>query len=240
MKIMYICSSQIPVPPEKSGAVEIIVHELTKYLQEKHDVYVVSRKATSGDIKNYVIVGSADRKNKFMRIAEDFMYGLKCIGKIRGMKPDILHMHTTFTAFPIMFFKAFLPEKTRIIYTSHSPAWTVPDSEIGIANRFFNMLEGYIIKRSDTATAVAESMKKGMIDRSINKNKVITIENFTRHTARKSLKKEWKQKNKISGPIVLFVGKLTETKGFPYLFLWAHWNTNKILKTTRGKVLWTM
>ncbi len=219
MSIMLLCSSQVSVPPEKSGAIEIIVYELAKYLQRNgENVSIVSRKSTSKKIADYVIVDSAIRSNKLLAIIEDLLYGIKCIKKIRAIKPDILHMHTTFTAFPIMLFREFLPKKTKIVYTSHSPAWTVPDKEIGVANRVFNRLEGFVIKKSNMATAVADSMRSGMISRGIKGDKVITIENFTQSgTFSKSSNKSWKIKNKINGPVVLFVGKLTETKGIPYL-----------------------
>jgi glycosyltransferase involved in cell wall biosynthesis len=216
---MLVCSSQVSVPPEKSGAVEVIAYEIALHMGKHADVFVVSRKPTSKNIKNYVVVGSKIRKSKFMAIASDVVFGMKCIGKIRKEKPDILHMHTTFTSFPIMLFRRFLPENTKIVYTSHSPAWTVPDDEIGVANRIFNKIEGYVINRADAVTAVAEAMRKGMLSRGVgNGKKIRTIENFTQPDIfSKKYGKSWKIKHSIKGPVVLFVGKLTETKGVPYI-----------------------
>ncbi|MCX6815402.1 MAG: glycosyltransferase family 4 protein [Candidatus Aenigmarchaeota archaeon] len=219
MKIMLLASSQVSIPPDKGGAIEAIVYELANFLSSENEVYVISRRSFTGSKASYIVVNSEIRKNKLAAIVEDFLYGIKCIKEVRKIKPDILHMHTTFTSFPIALFKKFLPAGTRIVYTSHSPAWTVPDNEIGIINKIFNCLEAFIVRRSDMATAVSESLRDGMIKRNVSdKSKIVTIENFTRPDVfSNKYGKKWKDERKIKGPVVLFVGKLTKTKGIPYL-----------------------
>ena len=73
--------------------------------------------------------------------------------------------------------------------------------------------------RADAVTAVSESMRKGIIIKAgINKEKILTIPNFSKPDEfNPKYGKKWKKSKKINGNIILFVGKLTNTKGVEYL-----------------------
>ena len=217
-KVMLVCSSQVSVPPQKGGAIEEIVFEIAKSLGRGMKPLVVSRTDFEHPSIKCVYIKSKIRKNKLAAIIEDFRYGLKCVKAIQSERPDIVHMNTTFTSLAIT---QFLPKEDRplLIYTSHSPAWTVPDSEIGRINIIFNKLEASVMRHSDVVTAVSDSMRKGIIQKAgMEPGNVKTIPNFAR-TAEFSPKygKSWRKGKGIAGKMVLFVGKLTETKGIRYM-----------------------
>jgi len=215
--VMLICSSQVSVPPKKGGAIEEIVFEIAKHVKKNIEPIAISRARFKYPGIKCIIIRSKIRKNKILAIIEDIFFGIKCVSVIENAKPDIVHLNTTFTSFPIM----LLTKKgnTKFVYTSHSPSWTVPNGEIGIANRIFNKIESFSMRRADAVTAVSESMRNGIIKKAgIDKEKISTIPNFSR-TNEFSPKygKKWKESKKITGPLVLFVGKLTHTKGVDYL-----------------------
>ncbi len=214
-KILFIASSQVSIPPMKGGAIEDIIFEIAKSLGKNFKPIIVSRSKFYSDDIECLNIPSKLRKNKLFGILEDINYGFKCIEAIKNKKPDIVHLNTTFTSIPIALFLSS-KDRPKIIYTSHSPSWTVPDSEIGRINVFFSFLEGIVMKRVDVITAVSESMRTGIINKlGISPRKILTIPNFSKTINYKKYK--WKKIHKIKGPIVLFVGKLTETKGIRYL-----------------------
>ena len=216
--VMLICSSQVSVPPKKGGAIEEIVFEIAKHTRRKMKPIVVTRTRFNYNGVKCVKINSKIRKNKAAAILEDILYGFKCLEQINKEKPGIVHLNTTFTSFPIT---AFLKgdSKPKIVYTSHSPSWTVPDKEIGKINKFFNRIEAFSMKRADVVTAVSDSMRKGIIKKAgIDKRKIITIQNFSRPDEfSPKYGKKWQRSKKITGNIILFVGKLTYTKGIDYL-----------------------
>ena len=213
-----ICSSQVSIPPKKSGANEKIAFEIAKFVSNKFDTYVVNNDVFSYSGINYLTIKSKIRRNKLLAILEDVKFGFKCLPNINRLKPDIVHIHTLFTGLPIVLF-SFLSRKTKIVYTSHNPSWTVPDNEIGFANIFFDHLESFIMRKAFVVTTVSNSMKDGILKKALLKPKRIeTIYNFTYPKVfSPKLGKSWKHDRRITGDIILFVGKLTETKGVRYL-----------------------
>lgn len=216
-RVMLVCSSQVSVPPQKGGAIEEIVFEIAKHVSKKMEPTLVSRTPFQHEGLKCVHIGSEVKKSKIAAIIEDFFYGIKCADAIKREKPDIVHFNTTFTSLGAML--ALGKERPKVVYTSHSPSWTVPDEEIGLANRIFSKMEAFVMRRADKVTAVSESMRKGIVKKAgIDTSKVLTIPNFARvdeFTPKHG--KGWKKSRKIEGKIVLFVGKLTETKGVRYL-----------------------
>jgi glycosyltransferase involved in cell wall biosynthesis len=218
--VMLVASSQVSIPPEKGGAIEDIVYAIAESLSKSQTkVYVVSPSGSSHAGINYVTIKSTKRKAKLAAILQDIIFGFKAFGKIRKIKPDVVHLNTTFTSLPMALLSRWLPENTKLIYTSHSPAWTVPDNEIGLANRFFNTLEAFVMRKAHAVTTVSDSMRKGIVAKaSIDASKVATIPNFSRPDEfSPKYGKGWKKSRGIKGPMLLFIGKLTETKGIRYL-----------------------
>ena len=215
--VMLICSSQVSVPPKKGGAIEEIAFEIAKHIKKSIEPIVISRTRFKHPGVKCISIKSKIRKNKIAAIIEDIIFGIKCVSIIENEKPDIVHLNTTFTSFPIMLLTK--KDNTKFVYTSHSPSWTVSDSEIGIANRIFNKLESFSMRRADAVTAVSESMRKGIITKAgIDKERISTIPNFSKpNEFSPKYGKKWKRSKKINGNIILFVGKLTHTKGVEYL-----------------------
>ena len=163
MMIWLVSSSQIPIPPEKGGAIE-------KILRNIHDscdnIFVVSSKKTEDGLR-YVILPSL-RISWPLSLIYEVYWGIKLFFVISKHRPRIVHFNTVFNSiFPFML--KFLLPRTKFVYTSHNPSWTERPENIGIINRMILILEKFIMLLSDRITAVSYEMYRGYVRYGINK-----------------------------------------------------------------------
>ncbi len=218
MKITLVGSGVVSIPPKRGGATELIIYELSKFLSKQgHDVTVFDLKEKNN--KNAEIIEGAHYKrfwipkfnNVFLLRFSELLFGVEAFIKARKNGSDIVHCQTVFSALPFAIFRLFGPKK--IVYTSHNPAWTVDKNDM--FNNIILKIEEFVVKRFNCVITVSGTMKKKMITRAKTKN-IHTIYNFVDVKRFSPHGKGWKTRMKIKGPIVLFVGKLSENKGVEY------------------------
>ncbi|GEM_PF-2193864 len=227
--VVLVGSGVVSIPPKFGGAIEMIIYEIARFLpKNKFNVFVLDGKEKhnkkteniNGVLYNRSFVPKFG--NIFLLRLSETLFGLLSIKKINKInsvkKVDIIHAHTVFTGLPLTLLKSFLPKSSKLIYTSHNPAWTVERKNMDVFNRIILKMEGYIIKNSDFVTTVSDTMRENIIkETKINKAKIKRIYNFVDLKKFSPNKKGFKEKLGITGPMVLFVGKLIPNKGVEYL-----------------------
>ncbi len=215
MKLCLVGSGIVPMPPKKGGAVELIEYEIARYMAKKREVHVIdiSKERLEHGIEFHHINPKIP-KNPILQRRAEYSFGKKAKKIVKEIKPDVVHLHTVFTALPFTFFR---PESF-LVYTSHNPAWTVPDRELDKANLLIKKAELRVMKKFDRVTAVSDTMKKEMVNKGVPEEKITVIKNFVdmkKFSPRNG--RAWRKARGIDGPMVLFVGKMTENKGVGYI-----------------------
>ena len=222
--VCMIGTGVVPIPSKFGGGTEIFIHEISKFITKKMSCIIIDRKwpnrkdeETHEGIKFYGLKVPKFKNIFLLRITE-FLLGLKAVLKIKKIKPDIIHLHTVFTALPFTVFRFLVPETTKLVYTCHNPAWTVPDLELDKFNLLIEKIEHFVIKRCDFVTADSKTSRDCIIRKSgVNPKKIFAIYNFVdREKFSKRHRKSWKKRMGIKDPIVLYVSKLTPAKGIEY------------------------
>lgn len=225
--IVLVGSGVVSIPPRFGGATELIIHEISKSMpKDTYNVYVLDIKENYNKYSEiidgafYVRYKAPKFGNIYLLRLTEFVFGMRAIKKIREMskktKIDVVHAHTVFTALPQALFKFLLPEKCRLVYTCHNPAWTAEENNF--FNRLIKKIESYVMRKSDYVTTVSDAMRKNIIKETrISARKIRRIYNFvdTKYFS-PSARNYWKEKG-IEGPVVFFVSKLTPNKGVEYL-----------------------
>ena len=215
--IVLVGSGVVSIPPKRGGATELIIFELSKYLAEKnYNVTVFDIKERENRFSEIIKGAKYERffvprlGNVFFLRLSEFFFGVKCMLSAREIKPDILHAQTVFSSLPFAIFRKFCSWK--FLYTSHNPAWTTEKNSL--FNRIILRIEAYVIKRSKFTITVSQVMKDCIIKKArVNGDKIKVIHNFVDTKKFRPTVSNWKRRMKIEGPVVLFVGKLTENKG---------------------------
>lgn len=206
MKICLIGSGIVQIPPKEGGAVERVIQNLAEILSQEHEVTILDfgdeRNTLEMNGYNILRIPLSDTQPQWQRIK----FGLKSAMEIPELDPDVVHLHTVFSGFPVALLK---PRK--LVYTSHNPAWTAEN--LDVSNSLVKKLESIIFRRADRVTAVSDYQRKCILEKSSTEpEKVSVIHNFV-EIEKKDVRSEEK-------PIVLFLGKHTKHKGI-HIFLKA-------------------
>ncbi len=200
MRIVLIGTGVLKIPPEKGGAIEKLIYEIAKYVSKFHESYVVDFENSTTEFKK-IVVKHKPFRHKILSMLSEFLFGLKSLKVIEKIQPHVVHVQTVFTGL------VFALTKKPYIYTCHNPAWSA--KKIDLLNRIVKLIEKLVIKRAKVVIALSPEMRRQI--KRVNKN-VIEISNFIDFDEFYISKK---QRN-----TVLFVGKLTKTKGI-HIFLEA-------------------
>lgn len=203
MRICIIGTGITQVPPEKGGAVTKVIFQIAKAISNKHDVYVIDfgerRRALEKEGFKIIRVPLTDGNSTFRKLE----FGIKAWGVTSNLDPDIVHLHSIFTALPFALWKP-----SKMVYTSHNPNWgsTNPDLIFSVAMK----LEAFVMKRSDKVTAVSQHMKDCIRKKArLSKAKIKKIYNPVNINA-----PILESKNKDNKPLVVFLGRHVKHKGF--------------------------
>jgi glycosyltransferase involved in cell wall biosynthesis len=221
MKIVLVGSGVVPIPPTGGGATELIIFELSKALAKNNHTVKVFDIKTENNEEHENFGGAAYERfavprfgNVFLLRASELLFGARSLVRTLRESPDVVHCQTVFSSLPFAISKMFVPGK--FVYTSHNPAWT--DGNRDVFNRIILKLEGFVVKMADTVITVSDEMKNGILrETRVNEKKIHVIHNFVDRRMFKPCGKSWKNNMHISGPVVIFVGKLSKTKGVEYL-----------------------
>lgn len=142
---------------------------------------------------------------------------LRTIFQIRALlkkyKIDVLHCHD----YKTNLFGFFAAKGLNITLVTTNHLWTKATRAL----RFYEFLDGYLIRYFNKIIAVSEKIKKEIIERGVPEEKIVIIYNgidlnsFSHNVDTQSLKKEFNLNG--SGPIIGTVGRLSIEKGIIYL-----------------------
>ena len=220
--VLHVGSGVLEIPPQKGGAVEMIIYEICSFLSKKKVQSIILDNRNESFVRNEIrTMGVAVPRFPgllLLRLTE-LLFGLSSarkIQKISGKEKTIVHMHTVFTALPIVFLRNTLSKSTKLVYTSHNPAWT--EENIDFLNAFIREIEKFVVRKCDVVTVGTEAARAKIMKKAgLKEGNIKTVYNFVDTGKFRTKKYDWKKKNGISGRMVLFVGKLIPNKGVEYL-----------------------
>ena len=220
--VLHVGSGVLEIPPQKGGAVEMIIYEICSFLSKKKVQSIILDNRNESFVRNEIrTIGVAVPRfpGLFLLRLTELLFGLSSarkIQKISGKEKTIVHMHTVFTALPIVFLRNTLSKSTKLVYTSHNPAWT--EENIDFLNAFIREIEKFVVRKCDVVTVGTEAARAKIMKKAgLKEGNIKTVYNFVDTGKFRTKKYDWKKKNGISGRMVLFVGKLIPNKGVEYL-----------------------
>lgn len=213
MKILQISS----VPVTYSGGTEKVVLELSKELSKNNEVTILQtnlyeekkkfeRYSKIGKIR--VITCKNDYFAGGFGYSKEFASTLKEIWK--GFDLIHIHGHGRFTS---DFTLRYLKDKKPLIYTAHGFFHT---SKAGFIKKIYNSFFKRIHKKNVWFTALTELEEKKYLQLRVKKGKIKIIPNWV-DFKKFSNAKEIKIPFKNNFPILVYVGRIHESKGLQYV-----------------------
>ena len=217
----------VPIPPRRGGGTEIFLYEIAKFISCEFECTLLDRKWPSTQTEEtkegmrFCRVWIPKLDNVFALRLTEFLLGFRALLKARKMRPDLIHLHTPFTALPFALFGFLLP-RSRLIYTCHNPAWTVPDGQLDPFNLLIEKIEGFVMRRMEVVTADSKTSRRWILRKlGLPPRKVVALYNFIDFDRfSRAPRGLWKRRKGLKGPLVLYASKLTKAKGID-LFLRA-------------------
>jgi len=218
---MMVGTGVVPIPPKFGGGTEIFLYEISRFVSQKFSTLVVDRRwpgtlpEEEREGIKFIRVKVPKFENVFLLRLTEFLLGLRALVEAHRRRVDLVHLHTPFTALPFALFRFLLPSRTRILYTCHNPAWTVPDNQLDFFNLFIEKLEGCVMRKADVVTADSKTSRAWILRKAgLPPGKVVAIYNFIDFERFSEAPKGlWKREKGIKGSVVLYASKLTEAKG---------------------------
>src|SRR3989338_4859304 len=180
--IVHVGSGVLKIPPQKGGAVEMIIYEIYSFLSKEKVQSIILDNRNESFVRNGIrTIGVAVPRfpGLFLLRLTELLFGLSSarkIQKISEKEKTIVHMHTVFTAFPIVFLKDIFPNDTKFVYTSHNPAWT--EENIDFLNAFIREIEKIVVRKSDAVTVGTNAAKEKIKMKAyLNKDQIRTVYN---------------------------------------------------------------
>lgn len=129
--------------------------------------------------------------------------------QIVEMKPDVVHLHSTFAGL-LRVKKLLRRVPFRIVYCAHG--WAFTRDSIELKNQIFAMVERVLSRGCDNIINISESEQSAALDYGLPAKKMVAINNAI------EIPKKLPSKSKMSGKLkVLFVGRFDRQKGVDIL-----------------------
>lgn len=159
-----------------------------------------------------VVIGLAKR-----RVIEEMSFGFSVVKYLKRFKFDIVHANTAFIGY-IMSRK--MTGSGVFVYTCHNPLW--PEEKVHFGEKIVRYFEGAAMRGATSVIALNKTMKKAIMTRArVKPERVFVVPNgvdvdFFRPNldCEQTVKKYGLEGKKV----VLFVGRVTPSKGVHVLF----------------------
>ena len=214
MKILQIASAPVSYP----GGTEKIILEISKKLSKKNEVTILQTtlyepKKTTGTLYKEKIKIITCKNDYFLRgygYSKEFVKKLEKIWEIY----DVINIHG-YGRFTSDFALKFLKNKKPLIFTADG---FFHSKKAAFFKKIHNKIKGNLIKNAGLCTALTELEKKEYIRRGIKTDKIKVIPggvdvNEFEVKASNALKKKHSNRKKI----LLYVGRIHETKGLRHV-----------------------
>ncbi|PGT51020.1 glycosyl transferase [Priestia megaterium] len=199
------------------GGVYTYLYDLLDYQSEIQDtaVYLVASRNKSED--TYPISSENLFFYKYRRTPFYFIYAIMYIFTIiKKVKPDIIHVHSTFAGLFVRFLYLLKPnKKVKIVYCSHG--WSFLMDTSNIYKKFYVLVERILSKVTTAIINISMFEQVESIKLGIPENKSILIYNGTK-------KNSFEKRSEITFPKIdkdkiniLFVGRFDRQKGIDIL-----------------------
>lgn len=222
MKIIYVGTGARAIGLNSKTAVELIISTLGSEIKGLgHEVGIIDIR--DNEIKRnkklnyfYIELPKFLLKNyppgSYMHLLKKIVFSLKCIPLISRMnhngEVDIIHIQNQYPGFLIMFFLKKLMKNVKFVYTSHTPFWTLPKKEF-VKYYYKTYLDKLCMRLADRVIAIGHYQKEGIVEKtSIDKNKIIVIQNGVDINLFKPSKKNFKNNDKINIIVVARFSKI--------------------------------
>ena len=220
MKILHISESI-------KGGIATYLNELYHNKNFKHDFYFFIPNShlkylSTNILENAKIKYFNREKRSIIFFIYFFIFIIKNIKKI---KPDIIHIHSSFAGFFVRVYYLFLFKRPKIIYCSHGWSFLMETSQV--KKNIFLIIEKILSLKTDIIINISDFDYKHSIYLGISKIKSIKIINNINPKIKQADKNIL---NRIDNKInFLFIGRLDKQKGFDKLFDYFYNNQQYIL-----------
>jgi glycosyltransferase involved in cell wall biosynthesis len=192
MKICYVGTGTQSIGYDSETAVELVIHNLSSEMERLGEkVHIIDifdeKRKRDPKIKYEFIKLPIFKDNKYTKagglihILKKIIFSLKVLKVLKKTNKkenfNVIHIQNQYTGFFILLFRRFLG-KYPIVYTSHTPFWTLEKKEFNKNYYFKTFLERLCIKMADKVITVGSTQKKGILEKiKINPEKIISLPN---------------------------------------------------------------
>ena len=237
MNILHVSRGQVKITPHSTGFEGHIFHISKHTVQAGHRVTILDRRYSKEDLAveymDNIEVARLDVKQihlgsrmpRFFSLIVNELNQLLLSLKVseyirkRGEEFDIVHLHLTLMGNIL----AQLHRKIRrkMIYTCHVNLWGASLNQLGLIPQLTLALDSFLMRRVGQVIAQSEEIKESFISGGKVKPEMISVisegvdvQLFNPNVNTDEIKAEYGLTGKV---VVLFVGRLSRTKGIEYL-----------------------
>ncbi|USK87403.1 glycosyltransferase family 4 protein [Peribacillus asahii] len=217
IKIAFICTEMLPVPPLRGGAIQVLIHGVTPHLSQNHDLTIFC--ITDPDLPNREIVNGVE----YIRVPrENYVFNIgQELSKKQADKEyyDVIHVFNR--PRDVLIYKTAMP-KSRFVLSLHNEMF----KEKKISTEMGNL----VVRAMDKIMSISEYIGTTITSRfPLAKSKVkavysgIDLKKYKPIWSEEAqnLRRELRQKYGVEDKkVILFVGRLSAVKG-PDLLLQA-------------------
>jgi len=210
MKKLRICLVSLTVSPDSTDGEAKVIRSIFEYLKKQgHDVTLIAGKWNE-DLEDPDIIQVNLIRKRFLWLP---LFNFKVIKYLRKSKFDVIHANSPKAALPVI-----LSGKKRFITVLHD---FIPFETKLTSIPIEKNLIKYTAKKSTFIITVSNMVKKQFNKYlpKINQEKIYTIYNGIEDIFRPFPKeaKHLKEKLNIKGPVLLYIGRITQYKGVDHL-----------------------
>ncbi|MFC1915841.1 glycosyltransferase family 4 protein [Chloroflexota bacterium] len=236
MNVLHVSRGQVKIAPQGIGFEGHIFH-ISKYtLQFGHRVTILDRRYSKEDsaveyLDNIEVVRLDAKQLHFGRMPRFLSFILNELNQLlfslrvsryirkRGKEFNVIHLHLTLMGNIL----AELHRKLRrkMVYTCHVNLWGASSNQLGLISKVTLALDSFLMRRVGLVIAQSEEIKRRFISRSkVRPERIsvipegVDVQLFKPGVNTDEIKTEYGLKGKV---VVLFVGRLSKTKGIEYL-----------------------